>query len=105
MVTEARAEWPDRLEGALIKRSERAIFRAVDDGSGLVLHLDTADYFGLNQVGGVIWDLLGDGTSWEALIGDMKTRFEDPPPSLEQDTAAFLQELHSRDLVELVAHE
>ena len=95
------SEWPDELENTTIARSDRAIFRTVDDGSGLVLHLDTADYYGLNQVGSLIWDLLGEGTTWESLIGDLKDSFDEPPATLESDAADFLKELHDRQLVVL----
>ena len=97
-------QWPHELsEGVVIRRSDRAIFRNVEDGSGLVLHLDTADYFGLNQVGSAVWNLLGEGIRWPALIEGMQAEFADPPASLEQDVADFLQQLHERRLIELVA--
>lgn len=98
--------WPEEVPAdLLIDRNERAIFRKVEDGSGLVLHLDTADYYGLNTVGSLVWELLDGGKQWGELMREVRAAIDDPPPSLDEDIASFLRELQRRNLIELRAQE
>jgi coenzyme PQQ synthesis protein D (PqqD) len=82
-----------------VRRSERASFRRLENGSAVVLNLDTAQYHGLNEVGTAIWEL-ADGRSFEEIIRGLREQLEDPPPDLEADVRAFLGALHDRELVE-----
>jgi Coenzyme PQQ synthesis protein D (PqqD) len=93
---------PESMPGdTRVRRSDRAIFREVDDGTGLVLHLDTADYFGLNAVGRLVWEQIGDGTEWHSLLDQVRARIEVAPESLEDDVTEFVRQLHERGLIEL----
>ena len=84
-----------------VRRSPRASFRRLENGSAVVLHLDTAQYHGLNEVGAAIWDL-ADGRTFEEIVRGLREQLEDPPPELEADVTAFLEALHERELVEYV---
>jgi hypothetical protein len=84
-----------------IRRSPRASFRRLENGSAVVLHLDTAQYHGLNEVGGAIWDL-ADGRTFEEIVRGLHEQLEDAPANLEDDVTEFLEALHERELVEYV---
>ena len=82
----------------VFRRNDRVEYRALDGEGGVLLHLDTANYHGVNQVGGLIWELL-DGRSFAALLEELEARIEDVPASFESEIAAFLEDLSERDLV------
>lgn len=71
----------------------------VDDAGGVVLHLETAQYHGMNPVGALVWSLLGDGATFGSLVDGVRERVEDAPPDIADDIAAFLRDLEARDLV------
>jgi hypothetical protein len=87
--------------GTSVRRSPRASFRKLENGSAVVLHLDTAQYHGLNEVGAAIWDL-ADGRSFEEIVDGLREEIDDPPASLDEEVAEFLEALHDRELVEYV---
>jgi len=88
--------------GTSVRRSPRASFRRLENGSAVVLHLDTAQYHGLNEVGAAIWDL-ADGRSFQEIVDGLREQIEDPPEQLGDEVAAFLEALHDRELVEYQA--
>jgi hypothetical protein len=88
-----------------VRRSPRATFRRLDDGSAVVLHLDTAQYHGVNEVGAVIWELTEPGPTFEGLVAAVREQVEDPPTDLEADVEEFVYALKERGLVDLVSSE
>jgi hypothetical protein len=84
----------------LIRPNPRSTFRELAEGSGgVLLHLDTAAYHGLNEMGVAIWSLIEPGITFGALIDGLRTQIADAPDSLDGDVAMFLEELRQRDLV------
>jgi Coenzyme PQQ synthesis protein D (PqqD) len=97
----AGSAWVTIRAATSVRRSPRASFRRLENGSAVVLHLDTAQYHGLNEVGAAIWDL-ADGRTFEEIVQGLREQLEDPPPDLESDVTEFLEALHERELVEYV---
>jgi hypothetical protein len=84
----------------LIRPNPRSTFRELAEGSGgVLLHLDTAAYHGLNEMGVAIWSLIEPGITFGALIDGLRAQITDAPDSLDGDVAMFLEELRQRDLV------
>ena len=85
----------------MIRRNPRAEFRSLGEGEGgVILHLDTAAYHGLNGGGVMIWELL-DGITFDDLIRELQVRLDDSPPNLDEDITRFIESLAARDLVRL----
>jgi hypothetical protein len=93
-------------DGAILKRNPRVEFRSLGEGEGgVLLHLDTAAYHGLNEVGCLIWKLLDDQPRFSVLLTDLKARLEQLPPTFEAEISEFLDDLAERDLVLLERSE
>jgi hypothetical protein len=85
-----------------IHRNPRATFRALTEGAGgVVLHLDTAQYHGVNGVGAAIWELTENGPSFDQLVIALRQELDDPPEDLASEVEGFLNDLAERDLIEL----
>ena len=85
-----------------VRRKPDVVFRAVQEGEGgVLLHLLSGEYHGLNQLGWAIWGLLESDRRFGDLVTDLRGQVDDPPDSLEQDVSTFLEGLRDRDLVEL----
>jgi Coenzyme PQQ synthesis protein D (PqqD) len=83
----------------VVHRNERVEYRSLGDSEGgVLLHLGTAAYHGVNEVGAMIWTLL-DGITFRQLLDEIQARLASAPPSLEQDVEEFIEELAERDLV------
>ena len=83
-----------------ISRNEKAVARRLDEGEGgVILHLDTGAYHGVNEVGLLIWELLESEQTMQELVAAVRERVDEPPPQFEDDVASFLAEVQERDLI------
>jgi Coenzyme PQQ synthesis protein D (PqqD) len=83
----------------VLRRNPRVEFRSVgDEEGGVLLHLDTAAYHGLNGVGALAWSLL-DGITFQKLLEELREQLEGIPPTFEEEIAEFVEDLAERDLV------
>ena len=84
----------------MIRPNPRSTFRELAEGSGgVLLHLDTAAYHGLNGIGVAVWSLIQPGITFGALIDALRAQIPDAPPTLDDEIATFLGQLRERDLV------
>lgn len=71
------------------------------DGEEIILHLDSDRYYGLNDVGTLIWSLVQE----ERTVGDIRTaiveEYEIDPERCERDLDTFLTELSEQGLIEI----
>ena len=87
---------------ALIARNSRVAFHPLTLGEGgVLLHLDTGAYHGLNQVGFLIWELLEEQRRFDQLLTLFRARVEDAPSTLDIEISAYVNDLRARDLVSL----
>lgn len=87
-----------------VRRSERVAFRELaGTEGGVLLHLDSGAYHGLNQVGTLIWNLIGEGTSLADLVEAVRSGLTDVPADLQSDVETFIADLVERDLLTLPA--
>lgn len=84
---------------APIKRNPKVVYRPLAEG-GVLLHLDSGQYHGVNGVGLLVWDLLDGEPTFDRLLDELRGRLAEPPAGLEGDIDAFLDGLLSRDLIE-----
>jgi hypothetical protein len=83
-----------------VRPNPRAVFRELTgDAGGVVLHLDTAAYHGVNAFGAYVWGLLAGGPTFAALLDTIRAEVDGAPADLEGEVGAFLSDLHERGLV------
>jgi hypothetical protein len=86
-------------ETTVLRRNPRVEYRSMEEGGGVLLHLDSAAYHGLNEVGGLIWGLLEEPKSFDKLIPELRGQLQDVPARFEEEIRQFLGELAERDLI------
>lgn len=85
----------------VLRRSPRALYRDLAEGEGgVLLHLDTAAYHGINAVGALVWSML-DGVTFSALLEKLRSELQGVPPTFEHEIGEFVENLAARDLVVL----
>ena len=69
------------------------------DGEAVLLDLASGTYFGLNEVGARVWELVEAGTTLGALRNTLLAEFEVEEGVLAADLARLLADLEQRGLV------
>lgn len=72
---------------------------------GVLLHLKSGQYHGVDTIGWAIWSLLDGSRSIADLAAELRPRFPDAPDQLADDVTSFLQDLLERDLVQVASPE
>jgi Coenzyme PQQ synthesis protein D (PqqD) len=78
----------------------RVLFRDLD-GEAVLLQLDSGKYFGLNEMGTRIWELLARYGELEPVCRALLDEFEVPEDQLRREVRAFLDALAACRLVDL----
>jgi hypothetical protein len=74
------------------------VFREVD-GEAVILNLESGVYFGLDQVGTRIWQLIQEHGSLQKVFETMCDEFDVRSDALERDLLGLIDELHAKGLV------
>ena len=86
--------------------SDRTLVRTDDhlsttlEGEEVILHRDTETYFGLNEVGTRLWELLNEPHTVDDLIATIHDEFDVSKQRSSKDVQRFLVELEAVDLIE-----
>ena len=67
----------------------------------IILDLKAGLYFGLDNVGALVWQLVQQPKSVRDLRQTILDTFEVPPEVCERDLVALLQELAAKNLIEI----
>ena len=85
-----------------ISRNPDVVFRSLEEEQGgVLLHLQSGSYHGLNQFGSLIWGLIENETRFADPVNGVRADTEDAPASLDEDVSSFIEDLSARDLVQL----
>ena len=85
-----------------VRRNPDVVFRSLEEEQGgVLLHLQSGAYHGLNEFGSLIWGLIANETRFADLVDGVRAETEDAPDSVEQDVSDFVEDLRARDLVQL----
>jgi hypothetical protein len=90
---------------ARLTASESVLINTFDDGESVLLNLDTEHYFGLNDSGSRMWEVLTSEPSIEAAYAALLAEYEVEPESLREDLVAFVDDLVEHQLVEVKQDE
>ena len=74
------------------------VFREVD-GEAVILNLESGVYFGLDQVGTRIWQLIQEHGSLQKVFQTMCDEFDVRSDALERDLLGLMDELCAKGLV------
>ena len=85
-----------------IRRNPDVVFRQLEEEQGgVLLHLQSGEYHGLNDLGSLVWRLTEQETTFADVIVGVRAGAEDVPDSVDVEVSAFLEGLRDRNLIEL----
>jgi len=74
----------------------------VVDGEAVIVHHDSSAYYGLNQSGTRIWQLLVNGISDpDAIAKELSATFKDTPETINDDIRSIIDKMIEEQLVAL----
>ena len=71
------------------------------DGEEVILHSESEQYFGLNEVGTRLWDSLEEPRTVDELVATIREDFDVSEEQSRRDVESFLADLEGADLVTL----
>ena len=83
---------------------EQVLFRDLD-GESVLLHLGSGQYFGLDEVGTLIWRLLVAGRSLDEIKEEIVAQFEASAEEVKNDVLRIVEELTQNGLLEVRGSE
>jgi hypothetical protein len=84
-----------------IRRNPDAVYRSLRDGrGGVLLHLGSGQYHGLNQTGACLWELIDGSRTVTEIVAEFQSR-HDAPDGFTEIVEAFCRKLRERDLVQV----
>lgn len=91
---------PMEAEDGVIRRNPQVVYRELaGEGGGVLLHLESGAYHGLNETGSLIWDLIDGERTFDVLVAELRLRLDGAPEDLDAETERFLADLRERDLI------
>ena len=84
-----------------IRLSPEVVFQEVS-GEMVLLDLNSEQYFGLDEVGTRVWELLKDEGSYGQLVERMLAEYDVTESELRKDLEALFSGLHKEGLVTVV---
>jgi hypothetical protein len=78
--------------------SDDVIFRELH-GELVLLNLASGVYFGLNEVGARMWQLMGENRSLRRVFELLQDEYDVAPDALESDLRGLVEELSAQGLV------
>lgn len=92
------AERPNELERVSLEVPDHILFRELD-GEGVLLNLQTGEYYGLNRIGAEVWRALSARQSVDKIHAKLLDRYEVSAERLWGDLEALIHEMNAKGLV------
>lgn len=88
----------------LVEKSPRTVFTPLDDGTGVLLNLETLFYYSLNRTGVALWREIdaGDSPTLDVLVQATCKRFEVDEDDARREIVAFVARLEEFRMVRVV---
>jgi hypothetical protein len=82
----------------IITRNEKIMVADMDDEI-VTMNIETGNYYNLGKTGSVIWNMLERPISVEALIEELKKKYNVSEEQCKEETLAFLNQLNKEGLI------
>ncbi|MDE0686419.1 MAG: PqqD family protein [Candidatus Poribacteria bacterium] len=85
---------------ARIKLKEEVFFEELDD-QAVILNIQTSTYFGLNEVGTRIWNLLSEHKQVRIVYNKLIEEYDVAAEQIAKDLQIFINHLQSKELIDV----
>jgi hypothetical protein len=89
---------------AVVVWNGRVVANELNDDETVMLDVDQGRYFGVSEIGNVIWGIIAQPTSVDDLVAVLLERYEIDEQTCRREVMAFLDELSDQGLLDVEAH-
>ena len=91
----------------IVEKSPLTVFTPLDDGTGVLLNLETLFYYNLNRTGAALWQEIerSNQPTLNALIQATCRRFDVAEDGARREIIAFIERLKDFKMVRVVEHQ
>lgn len=90
------------MDTTTVRPAAGVVFRRLSPGQGgVLLHLETGAYHGINETGVALWELMGESAGLESVVDAFLRLLADPPTGAASEARGFFADLAARGLVEI----
>lgn len=86
------------LPDDVVRPADQVVYRDLDEG-GVLLHLGSGQYHGLNPMGSLTWGLIDGRRTVAEVLAAVRARAPRAPERLEDDVQGFLAGMRDRGLI------
>ncbi|MHB2025042.1 MAG: PqqD family protein [Elusimicrobiota bacterium] len=90
---------PIKNDSKKYKHAERAAWRRVEK-EGVVLDLESSEYFSLNEIGVLVWENIGSGATIDKIAKTVEDEYDVTGDQARKDIDALVRELLKKKLIE-----
>jgi hypothetical protein len=85
----------------IVEKSPQTVFTPLEDGSGVLLNLETRFYYNLNRTGVALWQEIerSNSSTLNGLIDAICKRFDVPEDGARRDIIGFIERLKEFNMV------
>lgn len=87
-------------KSSTVVSTERSLSTTID-GETVILHRDVGKYYGLNEVGTFVWELIQEPRSVDELCQEVTEEYDVEPERCRNDIKELLVDLAEKNLVQL----
>jgi len=81
-----------------VKVSDNVLFQQINNEC-VLLNMESEQYFGLDEVGARIWEILSENGDTENALATLQSEYDTDEQTLRQDLSKLLSELESEKLI------
>ena len=85
-----------------VEAAPGVMVQELPDGELVLLSMETENYFGLDQIGGHMWNALAEGRPIAAVAASLSEHYDATPEILVQDLVELVEQLVSSGLVSVL---
>jgi hypothetical protein len=90
------------MDTTTVRPAAGVVFRRLSPGrGGVLLHLETGAYHGINETGVALWELMGESAGLDSVVDAFLRLLADPPAEAAAEARGFFADLAARGLVEI----
>jgi len=87
-------------EQTYVKRNDE-VFANEIDGEAVMMNIQTGKYYGLDEIGSRIWELMEHKIQVKEIIGQLQKEYDVSEQQCKTDVLNLLNELKSNQLIEI----
>lgn len=87
-------------QNTVIVKAEEVVLAQLD-GKVVMMSIENGQYYGLDEIGSIIWEKIIRPIEFKHLIAQLVAEYDVPREKCEKDVAVFLKNLYEKKLIDL----